>query len=323
MNRFTPPDPVTSAACRWLVAGAVPGGYRGPEPDPGHDLCPLLCREFGRDDLALAGAAGWFRLEQTLRPVLKRVFDLGLQVWAMKGFDLARSVYPFPGGRPMGDADLMTGPGESSAVIGAFLRNGWTPGSPGDGVYSSGIVSEMKMYRHSVLAELHTHIFYFPATFPGKLPSDLYRGGRTLEPGLAGFAWHNALLVVLLHILTNREILPRWWADASLLCVRVTEAGGWDRFTANALGTRLARPMSFLLGTARESFDAPVPERTVSLLSRQGPEGEKMIRLMGSRRKMPTLVNLIRLRGWRRVSWLNALFWLVLTGQRPVSRGKG
>lgn len=106
MKGFEPPDGITRAACRWLGAGAPRGGYEGPEPGGGHNLFPLLSMEFGKREAFLLSSAQWFRQEQILGPLLKMLSDEGEALWAFKGFDLARSVYPFPEGRPMGDADL-------------------------------------------------------------------------------------------------------------------------------------------------------------------------------------------------------------------------
>jgi hypothetical protein len=225
MKNIEQPDAITEAACRWLLSGGLPGTYVGTDPGIAHDLSPLLAREMGRKDISLSAAASWFRQEQIVRQVLERISREGRKVWAVKGFDLARSVYPFPGGRPMCDADLFMEERNRHRILNIFAQSGWSRGSPGDGIFNTGIVSEMKMYRQGVMVELHTHIFYFPATFPGKLPADLFENGRLLEPGLMGFAWHNALLMVLLHMLTNIRIRPVWWVDICLLCMKVSKAG--------------------------------------------------------------------------------------------------
>lgn len=322
MKNDAHPDSITEAACRWLMSGSVPGAYAGPDAGVAHDLSPLLASEMGRRDLSLSSAAVWFRQEQIIRPVLECISTEGTEVWAAKGFDLARSVYPFPGGRPMCDADLFMEERNRNKILSLFSRCGWSRGSPGDGIFNAGIVSEMKMYRHGAMVELHTHIFYFPATFPGKLPADLYSNGRLLEPGLMGFAWHNALLIVLLHMLTNTTIRPVWWVDICLLCRKVSEAGTWNEFARNAFGTDLGRSLAYILTTASVELEAPVPEKVLKVLKRSSSGREDIIEKLESGRKVPTLLNLKHLTGWKKVSWLYALFWLVLTGQHPLRRDK-
>lgn len=320
MKRTAQPDAITIAACKWLLAGAESGGYCGPDPGTTHGLAPLLSRETGRKEISLSCAALWLRQEQITRTVLERIAAEEISVWAAKGFDLARSVYPFPGGRPMCDADLFIEERNRQRIMRIFHQAGWSKGSPGDGIFTSGIVSEMKMFKHGVMAELHTHIFYFPATFPGKLPSDLFENGRLLEPGLMGFAWHNALLMVIIHLLTNTSIRPVWWVDVCLLCIKITEAGTWDRFTLNAFETKLGSAVASTLATASSELGAPVPEKMIQALLGYSSGRENILDKLKAGQKIPTLLNLKYLTGWRKISWFYALFWLTLSGQHPLRR---
>ncbi|MCK4672206.1 MAG: nucleotidyltransferase family protein, partial [Candidatus Aegiribacteria sp.] len=234
--------------------------------------------------------------------------------------DLARSVYPFPGARPMADTDLFVEDRNLQKILSAFNQSGWSRGSPGDGIFNAGIVSEMKMYRHGAMVELHTHIFYFPATFPGKLPTDLFENGRLLEPGLMGFAWHNALLMVLIHMLTNSQMRPVWWVDTCLLCRKISEAGTWNAFARNASETKLGGSLASFLLTAVNALGAPVPEKVIDVLKRNDSSRQDIVEKMKTGRRVPTLLNLKRLTGWKKVSWSYALLWLVLTGQHPLRR---
>ncbi len=320
MEKTVKPDAITKAACKWLLSGAVQGSYSGPDPGKSHGLTSLLSEETGRPKVTLAGAAMWLRLEQTLKPVLQKLEAEGMTVWAVKGFDLARTVYPFPGGRPMCDADLFIEETNCRQIIRIFSESHWYKEGPGDGIFSSGIVSEMKMIKLGVMVELHTHIFYFPATFPGKLPADFYQGGRALEPGLMGFAWHNALLLVIIHLLTNKAVRAVWWTDICLLCLKVTEAETWEQFTVNALGTCLGAAVASVLCVARDELSAPVPETAILPLKHCCEGREAILSKLRKGNKLPTLLNLRYLTGWKRISWLAALFQLVVTGGRPVTR---
>lgn len=322
MENSYQPDLITKEACKWLLAGAVSGGYTGPEPDIKHDLTPLLSRETGKQQVSLSAGAMWFRQEQILRTVLQRIAAEGMSVWAVKGFDLAGSVYPFPGGRPMCDADLFIEERNRQKILRIFRQAGWLKRSPGDGIFTSGIVSEMKMYKHGVMVELHSHIFYFPATFPGKLPFDLFDNGRLLEPGLMGFAWHNALLLVIIHMLANVSIRPVWWIDICLVCRKVTDAGTWDLFQRNAFGTKLGAVIAEPLEKALSELNAPVPVEVIRVLKTAQSGREYILAKMRSGNKVPTLLNLRHLTGWKRISWGYALFWLILSRQHPLRRDR-
>ena len=317
MKNTLKPDAITKAACRWLLSGAEQGTYVGPDPGNSHDLTPLLSKEFGREEITLKATAVWFRQEQIVRSVLKKIDEMDINLWAVKGFDLARSVYPFPAGRPMCDADLFIEARHRQTIMAVFHQAGWSRISPGDGIFSSGIVSEMKMLKQGILAELHSHIFYFPATFPGKLPIDLFENGRFLESGLYGFAWHNALLLVIIHLLTHDYIKPVWWADICLLSREVSKNQNWEKFTENAYGTKLCSHIAFILSMAVNELDAPIPEKVVTTLRACSSNREGILGQLKSRSKAPTLLNLTHLRGWKRISWFFSVFWLFVTGQQP------
>lgn len=320
MKKWNEPDAVTAAACEWLLHGGSPGCYSGPDPGPGHDLTPLLARETGREKELLLSEAMWVRMEEVARPALKAAGWRSGSVWAFKGYDLAQSIYPFPGARPMGDLDLFVRKAEATCLIDAFTGCGWSAGTPGRGIFSAGIVSEMKMRRLGVMVELHSHIFYFPATFPGRLPRDLFQGGRELRPGLMAFSWHNSLLMVLLHILTNTGVRPVWWVDVCLLCRKVDTSSSWKDFTRNARDTLLGKAVSSVLRTASVRLGAPVPEKVMVLLENSRDYGDAVLPGLRGGRRVPTLMNLRYLRGWRKVSWFYALLCMVLLRRRPISR---
>lgn len=319
MRKWDEPDTVTAAACEWLLRGGSRGGYCGPDPGPGHDLTPLLARETGRERELLLFEAMWVRMEEVVRPALEAVERCPGSVWAFKGCDLARSLYPFPGARPMGDLDLFVRTAEAACVIDAFTGCGWSAGTPGRGIFSAGIVSEMKMQRLGVLAELHSHIFYFPATFPGRLPRDLFQEGRALRPGLMAFSWHNSLLMVVLHMLTNSGVRPVWWVDVCLLCREVCESSSWRDFARNARETLLGRSVSSVLRIASSRLGAPVPEEVMVSLENSRSCADAVLPGLRAGRKLPTLMNLRYLRGWRKISWFYALFCMILLRRRPVS----
>ncbi|MBN2608876.1 MAG: nucleotidyltransferase family protein [Candidatus Fermentibacteraceae bacterium] len=316
MKNRPEPDTVTAAACEWLQAGGKEGGYSGPDPGDDHDLAPLLSRETGRRGMALLSESIWIRREEAVMPVLRRLGAAGITVWAFKGFDLARSLYPFTGARSMSDIDLFLRTGERGPVLEAFRDHGWTVATPGRGIFASGIVSEVKLRKLDTMAELHSHIFYFPATFPGSLPHDLFRGGRRLAPGLLAFSWHNSLLMVALHALINSWMRPVWWVDLSLLCSKVTETGTWREFTLNATRTRLGPSIHSLLAAVSSNLCAEVPGKVLDMLESQGSDGEAILEGLRKGKKVPTLMSLRYLNGWRRSSWFYALIWMIISRRR-------
>lgn len=313
-------DLVTKETCKWLSKGARSGQYTGPKPELNHGLIPLLSRELALTEVNLQSTAMWFKQEQILRKVLIKIDKAGIVVWAVKGYDLSRSVYPFPGGRPMCDADLFIQEKDRQKALSVFLDDGWTRVSPGDGVFTSGIVSEMKMLKQGLMAELHTHIFYFPATFPGKLPYDLFTDGRLLEPGLMGFAWHNALLLVIIHLLTNTSIRAVWWIDIYLLCNKITESDGWEKFLVNAKSTNLCNSIALPLATSMNDLGALVPKWVIKTLREQSSGRDKILTELKKGKKIPTLLNIKHLTGWKKLSWSFALFWLILSGKNPLKK---
>jgi hypothetical protein len=310
-------DPVLEYACRWLGSGDA---FEGPDPS-GHELAPLLSRVTGRRELYLAAAAEWFRSEQTVMPVLRRLEDSGARLWAVKGADLARSVYPFPGARTMCDVDFLVEREFLDAALESFACCGWEVRSTGWGVFTSGIVSELKFSRNGIRAELHTHPFYFPATLPGRLPGDLYEGGRRLADGLLGLGWHNALLYCILHMLTNSVRRPVWWVDLYLLAGRVSAAGTWLRFSRGAAGTGLGGAVSDLLSEAVLRTGAPVPSGVIGALAECRSGRETVLAGLTGASGRPSLTNLRCLPGWRRVSWGLAVLWLRITGGSILRSG--
>ncbi len=270
--------------------------------------------------MALLSESIWIRREEVILPVLRRLGAAGISVWAFKGFDLARSLYPFTGARSMSDIDLFLRTGTRGPILEGFRDEGWTMATPGRGVFASGIVSEVKLRKLDTMVELHSHIFYFPATFPGSLPHDLFCGDRQLAPGLRAFSWHDSLLLVVLHALINSWMRPVWWVDLSLLCTKVTETGTWREFTLNATRTRLGPSICSLLTTVSSSLSARVPGKVLDMLESQGNEGGAILEGLRKGKKIPTLMNLRYLRGWRRPSWFYTLIWMIISRRRPLVR---
>jgi len=311
-------DGVTAAACSWLLAGSPSGGYSGPVPEKGHGLAPLLAGETGDTDTAMRSEAAWLRRRESLRSVLARLGERGTELWAFKGFDLAGTLYPFPGARPMSDVDLFVRKRDLPVILEAFRMDGWSAASPGSGLLSAGIVSEIKLMKERMIVELHTHIFYFPALFPGRFPPGILLRGRELEPGVRGFPWDFELLLVVLHMLSNPTVRPVWWTDIILLCMEMNRSGLWREFARGAWMSGFARPVSAVLVAAGEE-GARVPDTVLRMLagSPEAPPGILEALRTGSRR--PTVMTLRYMTGWRRISWLYSLLWMLVSGRSAQS----
>lgn len=311
-------DEVTVAACRWLLAGSPPGGYSGPDPGGGHGLSPLLAGETGKRGAAIRSEMAWLRRREAMSSALCRLAEQGTGVWAYKGFDLAGTLYPFPGARPMSDVDLFTSKRDLPGVLEVFRADGWSAASPGRGLLSAGIVSEIKLIKHGMIVELHTHIFYFPALFPGRFPPGVMARGRILGPGLQGFPWDFELLVVVLHMLSNSSVRPVWWTDTVLLCMEIGRSRLWREFARSAWMSRFARPVSEVLAVAAEA-GAPVPASVLRLLEKAHEAPSGILEALRLGRGRPTVMSLRCMTGWRRISWFYSLMWMLVSGRSPLS----
>jgi hypothetical protein len=245
----------------------------------------------------------------------------GLEVWAIKGYDLAISLYPSPRSRPMRDADLLVRADQLSAVRSVLKAGGWAEWSPGEGLLSSGIVAECKFRKGSVLLETHTHPFFYPALFPGRLPPDLLRDGRLLEPGLRGLRWPDAMLVVAVHALTNRYFRPVWWTDLALLCRVVGNCGGWPRFSFWASRSGLGPSVARMLEALAQRTAAPLPGGVVKTLSR-APDRSGVLSSLRRGGGRPTARNLLALRGWRRLAFAVCTLFRALGSRPPMTRSR-
>jgi len=293
------PDSTTVNACRWLSAP----GEKAAVPAPDHDLFPMLSAGNSCGSDRLVYSAEHFRKQQVITPVADLIAQRSIPVWVFKGFDLAESLYPFPGARSMNDVDIYIRTTDRQQVVSCFRADDWQLLSPGYGTFTSNIVSELKAFKNGVLVEVHTHIFYFPATFPGRLPCDLFSSWRELSGGFRGFDWHNALLLVLLHMALNPVLRPVWWVDVFLLARKVDRFGMWNKFAVNAAGTELGRTLAFLLSASADYLDAPVPGSVIEFLKLCSSRDYILNGLLG-KSPIPSITNLLCCRDWRALSML-------------------
>jgi len=314
-------DPVTAAACGWAGLGFPEGGYRGPAPAADHPLRPLLGSESGPGEgrrRALALAAGWLRRNRALEEPCLLMQRAGLRPVAVKGWDLSQSVYPFLGARPMGDVDLMLRPSQLRRAELAFTSLGWNVLCPGRPLLTSGTVSELKLVSpEGILVELHTHPFYFPALFPGRLPDSLYVPCRRLEPGLWAPSWPATLMMLLLHALTESETIPRQWVDIAAVCGKLSGRGGWPGLCLWLCRSGLGPAAGDMLAAAAE-VGAPVPKGVPRSLS-ACPDRSGILAALRYRRGAPTLLAALR-GGWRGLGLGAAQLYRIVFGEGPLRR---
>ncbi len=249
---------------------------------------------------ALELAAGWMLRRKALQNPCRRMLRMGVGAVAVKGWDLAQTVYPFLGARPMGDVDLMVPAPQLAEAAGAFRACGWRALSPGWGLLSSETVSELKLAsERGVLVELHTHPFYYPALFPGRAFRSLSAPERSVEPDLGAPSWPAALAMLLVHALTESEVISRQWVDIAAVCPKLSGSEEWRELCLWLRRSGLGAAAGELLEAAAE-MDAPVPRAALTSLS-AGPDRRRVLAAIRARHGLPTAVAVL-LGGWRGLS---------------------
>ncbi len=301
------PDHYLTSWLEWRNLNAD-RAYMGSLPPVEHVLAPLLRSSADRHDRStVQSAALWTRHLTVLKPTLDLLALRGLRVWAWKGFDYALSLYPSPGDRPMFDIDLLVEPQFLDSVLETVSDSNWRPGSdqPLD-LFRQGALSEYKLYLNGVRLELHTHPFYFPSTFPGHLPSDLYESGRILMPGLMGLRWEYALLLSLLHQSQQTSSKQTMWLEEYLMAELISTRDGWQVFEKASLETGLDRENRGILSVLDTLQDSSIPKRLCRPLEDAGSRN-RILEMLRAGNGMPTLAALITL-NWRlRLSYIHML----------------
>lgn len=255
-------------------------------------------------------------VEGALEPVLESLAGQGVGVWAWKGIDYARSLYPDPSMRSMSDADLFVRPRDMRSTAGAFLRSGWTMMNPGAPLLTSMVVGAVTLRRGSLDADLHCHPLYFPWALPGRLPPDLFESPRRCGRLLLGFRWAHATLLHLLHMSSHRRRRPEWWLDLALLCGRMTPSD-WLSLSYWGAASGLGGSLAVILEDCMASTGRGAPGRALEAL-RRGPSREGMAALAARGRGLPTVSAALAGTGWRRTSFCAAMIYRLAAG-RPAA----
>lgn len=246
---------------------------------------------------------------EILRIATDRLASFHVPFLLWKGADFAVSLYPSPGMRPMSDIDLLIPlefAGEASSLL---VSAGFRRYSPGNGLFTSGIIGETKFSRGGFLLELHTHPLYHPAVLPGRIP-----GVSELKPGRypGGYPaphWPETMLYTLLHH-SGSPGLSRWQLnDVGLLCGRM-DPSCWERFAFLAARSGWGSRMAAVL----RSYGEGVPEAVLDVLGNERYNRDKG-------KGTGTLQAFLAVRGWRKIAFGAGIFHRAVTGRKPGREG--
>jgi len=240
---------------------------------------------------------------ETLRPSLDDILREGARVWAWKGLDYALSLYPSPWTRPMHDIDLIVELKYLDRVLSVLNRAGWRTRSAEAFAFRSGRVSELRLFRSGALLEIHTHPFYYPSLFPGRLPVDLFDSGSELLPGLLRFPVEHAFLLALLHHCQEGSSRQIGWVDEALLAAAAARRSAWPRLGVALAATRLGTEISAILGVIAGMPGTGVPPGTAAALAAGGRGPDRLLSFYRTGSGLPTLACLLSMRGGRSVSY--------------------
>lgn len=311
------PDEYAVSWLDWRFSGAK-GEYPGPVPPCDHVLHPLLAGGVQGGSRLQAGG-GWTRMIETVRPALQGLADEGLRVWAWKGLDYALSLYPTPWTRPMYDLDLLVEREYLNGVLSVMTAYGWTSPPGEKALFDSGVISELRLFRSGVLVEVHTHPFYFPSIFPGRLPEDLFSQARGLMPGLVGLAHEHRLLLALLHHCQKSSSRQHYWVEEVLLADEVSRSGKWTRLGPALAAAGLAFETGTLLGIVSKLPGSTVPEDLPGELIGGSEGASRLLGMMRAGGGMPTLACMVSLKGHRRLSYMYGLMTGLLSGGKGAA----
>lgn len=278
------------AFARWL-AGAGP-----PSPADWSDPVVALLVAHGLDGLAAAadpGAAGasagtadalrqrraaLVAAELCARPVLDAAFAALAQhrvdVLLVKGEALARTVYPSPGTRVRGDADVWARPGCFDAAARCLESLGWQPVSASDGEWlqpertyvAPGRAARIDLHRLLLSQPLLARAFDFDAV--------LDRARRI--DGIAMPAPADALHLAALHLLGHHADAPRgiWLFDLH----RLADTTTLRELAPRARATGTAALVAHALRLAQATFGTPLDVDVLALLDAAHGEPSAVLR---------------------------------------------
>lgn len=308
------------ALARWL------GGVDGAPADLGTDDLDVLAAH-GLDGLAAARRATDPRSLQPIDALLRRrraalvaaeiaarpaidaalaaLRGAGLDPLLFKGEALARSLYPEPGTRVRGDADVWVGPADFDLACRTLEGLGWQAVPAADGEW----LQPERSFRAPggpARIDLHRRILSQPL-LAAALDAPAILARATRAGGVAMPGPDDALLIAAAHLVGHHADAPRaiWLHD--LHCLAADHAAlrpAADRAIARGLAAILAHA----LRAAREAFGTPLDDDLLRGLDDAGrrERGARLLRPMSAARRLG--FDFATLPGWRaRATWLREL----------------
>ena len=195
---------------------------------------------------------------------------------ALKGLDLALTVYPVRGVRSMSDIDLLVPREAIPAVVAAAQRCGFTStASSSLGLDLATAHHITPMARHGVLLEIHWRLFDPSLLQDGSDPADLLARARPLTcDGVdgRGLAPVDVLLHVAAHAsyqhLAEQRLRAVW--DVAVIVERFRHDWDWADVVRRAHQWRVARGTALMLALARDLAGSAVSDEVLTSLVPDG-----------------------------------------------------
>lgn len=210
--------------------------------------------------------------ESTLRDVVERLAEAGIEVMLLKGAALATTVYPSFAARPMGDLDLLVRPAQAQDAWERLVAAGWRVEFPERAEFYRGhhhLAGLLDPRGLNLILEIHRAML--PPTGPFRLDEDeVWRAAGHVRLGqrelLVPSAEHQ-LLHLCIHFAWAHMMLSglgRTVRDVATLTA--AETIRWDAFVALAHATKAGSCADWTLGLARELAAARVPLQAIQQL---------------------------------------------------------
>lgn len=208
---------------------------------------------------------------------LKQIAGAGIPCVAIKGYALARQVYPDPDLRTTGDLDLVIQPADRDALIALLSDTGYVfrpePAKPWGSIADASYAPFMSA-DGGVNLDIHVQ----PDSYPLHLGLDRDALFATAEPGggcMLPAPSHSFLL--LASNAAKDKFAPlamKKFVDA-LVMLRLTPDLDWREIETRAGKARLSRPLAAFLGLLA-ALGGEIPER----YARSGPPGGELLRAL-------------------------------------------
>lgn len=238
------------------------------------DLLPVAVQQALRNDYHTAVVRGML-LQHELVRILKALNRAHVPALLLKGAALARTVYPDPMLRTMGDVDLLVSRECVERARGALESLGYVyvPEPPQRlNPFNTAFTGEMSFRRTAekgaTLVDLHWELFAIEAVRLGAAidVQALWKGAELLHIGEAEalvLSPEDALMHVCLHIAMHGFTFVRGYGDIAQIADKGVD---WAVFAQRVRDSRIRVACYFPLWWAWRVWRAPVPDRVLRVL---------------------------------------------------------